>query len=177
MASSAAVTAQLLYAMDTGDGARWREVGNCPGEVCSAGQRVRVEVDSLGFPHNARSVAIEALFATASGTHGFRLACYRADAVSPCSKPFGFELQAGVLSGFRVLFDVDAASDGRVGILPLVPASLAPGRYLLLADDQDRLPRPRSIAVPTATREAVRLRGERPLPATHLAFSIHALDA
>ncbi|MBL8297026.1 MAG: hypothetical protein JNN30_01655 [Rhodanobacteraceae bacterium] len=153
---------------------RWQALDACAA-ACRKASRVRVDIDALAFSDPFDRVAVDGLFATANGPAPFRLATFQRGAVSPLSKPFGFESPDDGLAALRVTQSVAGRQQEReIRVLGGAHAQLAPGRYLLLLSPDGSPLALEQIAVPEQVGGAVTWRDGRDLALGYVAFSVSA---
>ena len=132
---------QLAKVETRGEESRWRLLDHCASDGCAANARMRISIDALGFPSTFRSLAIDAMFATAHGAMPVRVASFQRDAVSPASKPFAFDVAGGGLAGFRAEHSRSGSAAAAItssALLSGARPTLTAGRYLLaLAHEGD----------------------------------------
>jgi hypothetical protein len=172
--------AVLARAEQAGGGLRWRPIEQCTSAACAASQRVRVVIDSLGFPASFRPLVIDAMLATHAGLKPFRIATYQPGAVSPLSKPFAFEVDTSGLAGFRV--EHANALGGEVSIagsalLGARRPALAAGRYLMVMGDAEHAPDVGVLPVPAEAARSVADAPADALAFAWLAFSVTPASA
>ncbi|HMM66070.1 MAG TPA: hypothetical protein PKC03_03925 [Dokdonella sp.] len=159
----------------TAGGPRWRAIEDCASGACPAAQRLRVAIDSLGFPVRFRPLVIDAMFATRDGLKPFRVATYQPGAISPVSKPFAFEVDAAGLAGFRVELAGTVPGDARITGSALLGASrpvLDAGRYLLAMGDTGHAPDLGMLQVPLDAAQSPFDAAAGDAPLAWLAFSV-----
>lgn len=179
LAAASATMPGLSLARLEGEGARryWQALHACPA-ACSEHTRVRIDIDALAFPEAFESVAVEAMFVTDAGLRPFRIAAFDRGAVSPVSKPFGFEAARDGVAGLRVerrlAGDVLSHGVASAGFLGGAHVQLAPGRYLLTLASDARSPHLADVSPPDADSGAVVLRDGNAPPFGYVVLSVRA---
>lgn len=161
-------------------GMRWRPIEDCASGTCPAPRRVRVAIDSLGFPGSFRPLVIDAMFATRDGLRPFRVATFQPDAVSPLSKPFAFEADAAGLAGFRIEHASTVPGAVRIAGSALLGARrpvLDAGRYLLAMSDTVHAPDVSALDVPLDSAQSLFAASGDDAPLAWLAFSVTPTSA
>ncbi len=172
--------AVLARAAEAGNGQRWRPIEQCTSVACAASQRVRIVIDSLGFPATFRPLVIDAMLATRDGLKPFRIATYQPHTVSPISKPFAFEVDTSGLAGFRVEHanvmpgDVSVAGSALLGAMRPI---LAAGRYLMVMGDADQAPDVAVLPVPLDAAQPIAETTTDAQAFAWLAFSVKPASA
>ncbi len=180
LAAASATVPGLSLARLEGEGAqrRWQDLHTCAA-ACGGQARVRIDIDALAFPDAFASVAVEAMFVTDVGLTPFRIAAFDRGAVSPVSKPFGFEAARDGLAGLRVerRLDGDVPSHGvaSAGLLGGIHAQLAPGRYLLALAPDAQSVRLADVGVTDVAGDAVTLRDGSVPRFGYVVFSVRAV--
>lgn len=179
LAATSATMPGLSLARLEGEGAQrhWQALHTCAA-ACGEQARVRIDIDALAFPEAFDSVAVEAMFVTDAGLRPFRIATFDRGAVSPMSKPFGFEAARDGVAGLRVerrlAGDVLSRDVASAGFLGGVHAQLAPGRYLLTLASDAQSARLADVSPPDAASDAVTLRDGSVPPFGYVVFSVRA---
>ncbi len=179
LAAAPATVPGLSLARLEGEGAQryWQALHTCAA-ACGEQARVRIDIDALAFPDAFESVAVEAMFVTDAGLRPFRIAAFDRGAVSPVSKPFGFEAARDGVAGLRVerrlAGDVLSHGVASVGFLGDVHAQLAPGRYLLTLNANVRPVRLADVSLPDVASDAVTLRDGSAPQFGYVVFSVRA---
>lgn len=88
-----------------------------------SGTMIRLDLLALQFANSVQAVDIDALFDVDGTLLPYRLACFRADSISPQSKPLSFSFDQRALAGFRV----DHCKAGRSATVGLRGGSCSAG--------------------------------------------------
>jgi hypothetical protein len=169
--------ATLARCVGEGPAAQWAALTACAA-VCSGSERVRIDIDALAFPDDFDTVAIDAMFVTDDGLRPFRVANFSRDAVSPLSKPFGFETGRAGLAGLRIerrLRDRET-SVAASGLIGGIHTEIAPGRYVLAVASGDTDVSFAEVAVPAQRSDAVVLRDGSVPAFGYLTFTVRAVE-
>jgi hypothetical protein len=165
----------LARAVPSGGMLVWRDIRDCTPRSCALPRKARVNIEALGFAAGNRSTRIDTVLDTVVGMVPFRLACNQPGSSSPCSKPFGFDIDPTAVAGFRV--ETTAAERNHSAEVRFGDVSLSTGRYLLLAAHGGGITQTTGIPVPAETSAAIRRADGGTAELTWLAFSVLAADA